>query len=180
MSGRTLKCWRMLTETLSGSRVSWDATFRERKRPYLKESTYRLFTMILPKTQKKEGIDYLSANCWCVIRVGYPDLDILTISITPQHLICCKTKSFSYNPGRCWTFGLKHRMKCGVVLSNCCINLNRWSYKHIRKYPCHMNCPTPMTRYDRITWPYPKIMNQANWVLSTGTTEAQLRYFRSY
>jgi hypothetical protein len=69
---------------------------------------------------------YLPANSWWVIRVGYPDLEILTTSKTPQHRSCFETRSSSYWPGSCLAFGFMQRMKWGVVFSNWCISLKSW------------------------------------------------------
>lgn len=77
---------------------------------------------------------YLPANSWWVILVGYPDLEILTTSNTPQHLSCCKTRSSSYKPGSCLLFGFMQRMKWGVVVSSWCISLNSWTYKNPRDF----------------------------------------------
>jgi hypothetical protein len=72
---------------------------------------------------------YLPANSWCVIRVGYPYLEILTTSKTPQHRSCWETRSSSYWSGNCLAFGFMQRMKWGVVFSSWCISLKSWLYR---------------------------------------------------
>lgn len=132
ISGRISNCRRMATDMLKGSLDSWTCG---RRTPYLNNHiciSYKASKREIQQ-QRKEHIIHLLENSWCVILVGYPDLEILAMSRRPEHLSCSKTRSLLYMPGTCLLFGFMQQTKCGAVLSNCCINLNNRSCKILIK-----------------------------------------------
>lgn len=119
--------WRMAIDLLIGS---WLAAFSGSRNPYLKGKlaySQKLYSNCKEKMDIKTVVLHLLVNSWWVIRVEYPNLEILATCGIPQHRICCKTKSFSNEPGICLLFGLIQRMKCGDVVSRCCNISNSWS-----------------------------------------------------